>query len=62
MYYFQRFLETFDVQASVGAANANIKTIIIQVNNIPNHKLVYYNHFVWFMLLKLLIVNFIGHK
>lgn len=32
MYYFQWYLETFDVQASVRAVNANIKTIIIQRN------------------------------
>ena len=59
MYYFQWFLETFYVQASVKAVNTNIKTIIIQVNDIPGHKLVYFNRFLWFMLLKLLIVNFI---
>ena len=59
MYYFQWFLEIFYVQASVRAVNANIKTIIIQVNDIPGYKLVYFNHFLWFMLLKLLIVNFI---
>ena len=45
MYYFQWFLETFYVQASVRAVNANIKTIIIQVNDIPGHKLVYFNLF-----------------
>ena len=45
MYYFQWFSETFYVQASVKAVNTNIKTIIIQVNDIPGHKLVYYSRF-----------------